>query len=49
MLGNIAYVYRNIPDYKKAIEYYEKIVKYDQGQAKAFAESQINELKLLVK
>jgi len=49
VLVNIAYVYRNLQDYKKAIEYYEKIVKYDQGQAKAFAEGQIKELKLLVK
>src|SRR5690606_3650185 len=40
ILGNIAYVYVNLKDNKKAIEYYEKVIQYGDDNAKRFAEQQ---------
>lgn len=45
ILGNIAYVYVNLKDNKKAIEYYEKVVQFGDDNAKGFAEQQLNKLK----
>jgi len=45
ILGNIAYVYVNLKDNKKAIEYYEKVIQYGDDNAKRFAEQQLKKLK----
>jgi tetratricopeptide (TPR) repeat protein len=45
ILGNIAYVYVNLKDNKKAIEYYEKVLQFGDDNAKSFAEQQLNKLK----
>ncbi|MCD4698059.1 MAG: hypothetical protein K8S16_17680 [Bacteroidales bacterium] len=45
VLSNIAQGYKLKGDKKKAIEYYEKTIKYGDEQAKTFARQQIDELK----
>jgi tetratricopeptide (TPR) repeat protein len=44
ILGNIAYVYVNLKDNKKAIEYYEKVIQFGDENAKRFAEQQLKKL-----
>ena len=44
ILSNIAHAYKLKGEKKKAIEYYQKTSKYGDGQAKAFAQQQIQEL-----
>jgi Tfp pilus assembly protein PilF len=45
ILANIAYVYLNLNDNKKAILYYEKVVRFGDGDVKRFAEEQLKKLK----
>ena len=45
ILGNIAYVYLNLNDNKKAIEYYEKVIQFGDDNAKRYAEQQLRELR----
>lgn len=45
ILGNIAYVYVNLKDNKKAIVYYEKVLLFGDDNAKSFAEQQLKKLK----
>lgn len=45
VLGNIAQGYKLKGDKKKAIEYYEKTIKYGDEKAKAYAKQQIKKLK----
>ncbi|MDR2841370.1 MAG: hypothetical protein LBV75_08985 [Paludibacter sp.] len=45
VLNNIAYAYRMKEDKTKAIEYYEKVIKYSDGETKEFAKQQIETLK----
>ena len=45
ILSNIAHAYKLKGEKEKAIEYYQKTSKYGDGQAKAFAQQQIQELK----
>lgn len=45
VLGNIAYSYKQKGDKKKAIEYYEKILKYADKETQEYAKKEIEELK----
>jgi len=45
VLNNIAYAYREMKNNKKALEYYQKVLKYGDQQAKTTAEQEINRLK----
>lgn len=45
ILGNIAYVYVNLKDNKKAIEYYEKVSQFGDDNAKRFAEQELKKLR----
>lgn len=45
ILGNIAYVYANLKDSRKAIEYYEKVIQFGDDNSRRFAEQQLKELK----
>jgi tetratricopeptide (TPR) repeat protein len=45
ILGNIAYVYVNLKDNKKATQYYEKVIQFGDDNAKRFAEQQLKKLK----
>lgn len=45
VLGNIAYVYMALNDKKKASEYYRKVIKYGNDDARRFAEEQLELLK----
>ena len=45
ILGNIAYVYLNLEDKKKASEYYQKLVEFGDDNARRFAEQQLNKMK----
>ncbi len=41
VLSNIAYAYKEIKDEKKAIQYYEKVVKYGDEPSKKYAKEQL--------
>ena len=45
VLNNIAYAYREMNNKEKAIEYYEKVLKYGDPQAKTQAKKEIDKLK----
>lgn len=45
ILNNIAQVYKRKGDSRNAIKYYEKTMKYGDGQSKEYAKQQIEELK----
>lgn len=44
ILGNIAYVYVNLKENKKATEYYEKVIQFGDDNARRFAEQQLKKL-----
>ncbi len=44
ILANIAYVYTNLKKNKKAIQYYEKVIRFGSDDAKRFAEEKLKEL-----
>jgi tetratricopeptide (TPR) repeat protein len=45
ILANIAYVYANLKNKKKAIDYYEKVIRFGSNDAKRFAEEKLKDLK----
>lgn len=45
ILGNIAYVYLNLNENRKAIEYYEKVFQFGDDNNKRFAKEQLEKLK----
>lgn len=45
ILGNIAYIYINLKNNKKATEYYEKVIQFGDDNAKRFAEQQLKKIK----
>jgi tetratricopeptide (TPR) repeat protein len=44
ILGNIAHVYLNLKDNKKAIEYYKKVMQFGDDNAKSFSQKQLKKL-----
>jgi tetratricopeptide (TPR) repeat protein len=45
ILGNIAYVYVNLNDKRKAVEYYEKVIQFGDENDRRIAEQQLKKLK----
>jgi tetratricopeptide repeat protein len=45
ILGNIAYAYLNLNENKKAIEYYEKVIRFGDDNTKRYAQEQLEKLK----